>query len=61
MGSLDQKRALVTAGAQGIGMAISRELLDQGCNVAVHYYMSSEGAAEIEKYGSSLSRTCGIV
>jgi len=61
MGSLQKKRALVTAGAQGIGMAISRELLDRGCSVAVHYFTSSEGAAELEEYASSRTGTCVTV
>ncbi|TWU46114.1 3-oxoacyl-[acyl-carrier-protein] reductase FabG [Rubripirellula tenax] len=41
---LDGKRALVTAGVQGIGMAISRALLAEGCIVAVHYFSSAEAA-----------------
>ena len=39
------KRALVTAGAQGIGLSISRELAAAGCDVFVHY-RSSRDAAE---------------
>ena len=42
---LKGKRALVTAGAQGIGLAISRGLADAGCDVFVHY-KSSRAAAE---------------
>ncbi len=42
---LKGKRALVTAGAQGIGLAISRELAAAGCDVFVHY-RSSRDAAE---------------
>ena len=42
---LKGKRALVTAGAQGIGLAISRGLADAGCDVFVHY-KSSRDAAE---------------
>lgn len=38
MGSLQDKRILVTAGAQGIGRAISRQLLQAGARVAVHYF-----------------------
>jgi 3-oxoacyl-[acyl-carrier protein] reductase len=44
MNKLLGKRALVTAGAQGIGLAITRQLLRAGCDVAVHY-RTSEGAA----------------
>ncbi len=39
------KRALVTAGAQGIGLAISRALADAGCDLFVHY-RTSRGAAD---------------
>lgn len=41
---LHGKRALVTAGAQGIGLAISRELATAGCDVFVHYRTSREAA-----------------
>ncbi|WOO40049.1 glucose 1-dehydrogenase [Rubellicoccus peritrichatus] len=34
------KRALVTAGGQGIGKAIALDLLASGCNVIVHYFSS---------------------
>ncbi len=36
--------ALVTAGAQGLGGALSRRLLEQGFGVVVHYHSSSAGA-----------------
>ena len=35
------KRALVTAGAHGIGLAIIRHLLAAGCDVFVHYHRSA--------------------
>lgn len=41
---LNGKRALVTAGAQGIGLAITHALLEEGCDVAVHYYTSGDAA-----------------
>ena len=47
MGSLVGKRALVTASGQGIGKAIAEELLRAGCDVAVHYFSDSTGAAEV--------------
>lgn len=46
---LKGKRALVTAGAQGIGLAISRALLDKGCMVAVHYFSSADAAEALKK------------
>jgi 3-oxoacyl-[acyl-carrier protein] reductase len=45
---LNGKKALVTAGAQGIGLAISRALLDNGCNIAVHYFSSADAANELK-------------
>ena len=45
---LNGKRALVTAGAQGIGLAISRALLDEGCSIAVHYFSSADAANELK-------------
>lgn len=41
------KRALVTAGAQGIGLAISRQLTASGCDVFVHYRTSREPAEQL--------------
>ena len=45
---LNGKRALVTAGGQGIGLAISRALLDAGCDVAVHYFSSADAANQLK-------------
>ena len=46
MDRLRGKRALVTAGGQGIGLAITRELVAAGCEVSVHYFSS---AVDLEK------------
>ncbi|MDP2138826.1 MAG: SDR family oxidoreductase [Candidatus Didemnitutus sp.] len=59
MGSLISKRALVTAGAQGIGLAISRHLLAAGCDVFVHYRTSAEAAHALEPEATALGRRCG--
>ena len=48
MHKLNGKHALVTAGAQGIGLAISRRLLAAGCDVFVHYRSSVNAARELE-------------
>lgn len=53
------KRALVTAGAQGIGLAISRQLLHAGCDVFVHYRSSADGARELAAEAAKLGRRCG--
>ncbi len=50
------KRALVTAGAQGIGLAISRHLLAAGCDVFVHYRSSAAGAKELATEAAALGR-----
>lgn len=41
------RRALVTAGAQGIGLAISRELAAAGCRLFIHYRSSAERARQL--------------
>jgi 3-oxoacyl-[acyl-carrier protein] reductase len=53
------KRALVTAGAQGIGLAISRQLLAAGCDVFVHFHRSAGGAAALAREAAALGRRCG--
>ncbi|MFZ5494270.1 MAG: SDR family NAD(P)-dependent oxidoreductase [Verrucomicrobiota bacterium] len=56
MNKLLGKRALVTAGAQGIGLAISRRLLAAGCDVFVHYRSSAGGARSLEPEAARLGR-----
>jgi 3-oxoacyl-[acyl-carrier protein] reductase len=56
MHKLRGKRALVTAGAQGIGLAISRQLLAAGCDVFVHYHRSADGAREMEREATGSGR-----
>ncbi len=53
MGTLTGKRALITGGGQGIGYAIVRELIDRGCNVAIHYFSSKDGSEELVRYAQS--------
>jgi 3-oxoacyl-[acyl-carrier protein] reductase len=53
------KRALVTAGAQGIGLEISRQLLAAGCDVFVHYHRSAEGAQALAAGATQLGRRFG--
>ena len=56
MHKLHGKRALVTAGAQGIGLAISRQLLAAGCDVFVHYRTSAAAARALEAEAKALGR-----
>ncbi len=58
MSKLLGKRALVTAGAQGIGFAICQHLLRAGCDVFVHYHRSAAGAKELEAEAKQLGRRC---
>ena len=60
MNKLHGKRALVTAGAQGIGLAISRHLLGAGCDVFVHYRSSTDAAQALVGEAATLGRRCGI-
>ncbi len=59
MSKLLGKRALVTAGAQGIGLAISRHLLAAGCDVFVHYRTSADAARALVAEQTALGRRCG--
>jgi len=56
MGSLKNKRALVTAGNQGIGRAIALGLLLAGCDVFVHYFQSKDGQDEVRDLAAAHGR-----
>lgn len=58
MGNLQGKRALVTGGGQGLGRAIVEELLRQGCDVAIHYRKSAEGAEQAGQTAPHGVRAC---
>lgn len=47
MGTLNNKRALVTGATQGIGKAIAEDLINNGCDVAIHSYQSGPGTDEL--------------
>ena len=47
---LTGKNVLITAGAQGIGEAITRHFIDSGANVAIHYFSSADTANELKNY-----------
>jgi 3-oxoacyl-[acyl-carrier protein] reductase len=59
MNKLIGKRALVTAGAQGIGLAIARQLLAAGVDVFVHYRSSADAARSLEAEAKALGRRYG--
>src|SRR5690242_4774976 len=54
------KRAIVTAGAQGIGLAISQQLLRAGCDLFVHYRTSAAAAQTLAREATTLGRRCAI-
>lgn len=60
MSKLLNKRALVTAGAQGIGLAISQHLLRAGCDLFVHYRSSLDAARSLTQEAARLGRRCAI-
>ncbi len=49
MGSLKGKNALITGTSQGIGEAISKELIEKGCNVCLHYFSAQENPEKLKK------------
>ena len=61
MSKLLGKRALVTAGAQGIGLAISQHLLRAGCDVVVHYRTSADAARALADEAAKLGRRCTAI
>lgn len=61
MTKLTGKRVLITAGAQGIGLAISQQLLRAGCDVCVHYRSSAEAARGLAGEAKQLGRRCAVI
>ncbi len=58
---LKGKRVLVTAGAQGIGAEISRQLMAHGCHVLAHYHSSRAGADELSGVASKTGAKFGSI
>ncbi|MDB4837458.1 3-oxoacyl-ACP reductase FabG [Marinomonas sp.] len=46
------KNILITAGAQGIGEAITKHFIDSGANVAIHYFSSADTANSLIEYSN---------
>ncbi|WP_163397734.1 SDR family NAD(P)-dependent oxidoreductase [Flavobacterium fluviatile] len=49
---LTGKNILITAGAQGIGEAITKHFIDSGANVAIHYFSSADTANQLKEYAN---------
>jgi 3-oxoacyl-[acyl-carrier protein] reductase len=61
MHKLAGKKVLVTAGAQGIGLAISERMIEAGAHVAVHYHSSADLAqALVAKARAEGLNACAI-
>lgn len=50
---LQGKNVLITAGAQGIGESITKHFIDNGANVAIHYFSSVDNANNLTEYAKT--------
>jgi 3-oxoacyl-[acyl-carrier protein] reductase len=53
MGTLVGKKALVTGTSQGIGAAISKALIEAGCDICMHYFHSPAEPMQLKQYAIS--------
>lgn len=58
---LKNKNVLITAGAQGIGESITKHFIDNGANVAIHYFSSSDTAKQLQEYATNKGQKAVIV
>ncbi|MHC0062714.1 SDR family oxidoreductase [Nostoc sp. UIC 10890] len=56
---LKGKNALITGATSGIGQAIAIRLAQEGCNIAINYRKSPEGAVDTEEM--ALQKACGNI
>ncbi len=56
MGRLTGKNAIVTGTSQGIGAAVSKALIEEGCNICMHYFHSKEEPERLKKLAQSLNQ-----
>lgn len=59
MKGLKGKNVLVTGASSGIGQAIAIRLAQEGCNIAINYRKSPEGAEDTEEM--AMQKACGDV
>ena len=60
MGTLNGKRAIITGGGQGLGYAITEQLIAAGADVAIHYFSSEAGARELAQRAKGPGRRAQI-
>ncbi len=58
---LKNKKVLITAGAQGIGAAISKHFINCGALVAIHYFSSAETAKDLESYAQQKGQQATVI
>ena len=61
MNKLKGKNVLITAGAQGIGKAITEHFIASGANVAIHYFSSKTIALELKETAHSKNLKAEII
>jgi glucose 1-dehydrogenase len=59
MKGLSGKNALITGASSGIGQAIAIRLAQEGCNIAINYRKSPEGAEDTEE--QAMQKACGQI
>ena len=53
MNSLKNKNVFISGSDQGIGYATAKALIDEGCNIALHYHVGGNGAKELCEYAKN--------
>lgn len=58
---LNNKNVLITAGGQGIGESITKHFIDNGANVAIHYFSSAETSKNLMEYAISKGQKAIVI